>query len=101
MHDFRSANADRDSQDLRTGHSLAESCIKAVAGLFDKSKMEPGRVSNCLNVVTVVEVGSRNRNCRMLSLVQARYCLRKCRAQIGILFAAVASPPTGIHTELL
>src|SRR5260370_3651216 len=100
MHDLRSADTDSDAQHFWIGYPLAQSGVKAGARLLNETEVKSRRIGDCLNVVAIAKVGRRCGNCRVLTLVQTRDSLRKRRAEIGVFFAAVASPPTGIHTEL-
>ena len=65
--------------------------------------MESRRVGDCLDVVMRVQVGIGSGDCRKLSLVQIRDRLGKHEIgiKVGVIgTAAVASPPTGVESEL-
>src|ERR1700739_274636 len=101
VHDLRPTDADGDSQHFRTRRSLAESGVKAGAGLLDKAKVKSSSVRNCLDMVRGVQVVLRCGNCRMLSSSQTRDSLWKRCTQIRVLLASITSPPSRVHTELL
>src|SRR5713101_6547951 len=101
VHDLRPTDTDGDSQHFRTRRSLAESGVKAGAGLLDKTKVKSSSVRDSLDMVRVVQVVLRYRNCWMLSGSQTRDSLWKRCTKIGIFFAAIPSPPSRVHTELL
>src|ERR1700739_3491293 len=107
MHDFGSADTDKDSQNFQTGYFLSEGCVEAGAALFNITKVKARGESDCLDVVTgVVRIAqfiiiSWNRRMAARVFSQTRDCVRESRTEIRLGGAAIASPPAGIHRELL
>src|ERR1700730_12231266 len=102
VHDLRPADADGDAQHFRARYPLTEGGGKTGASLLDETEMKSRSVGNRLDVIRVVQIGCRCGNRGMLSFIQAWDGLREgWRAEIEVFFASVASPPTGIHPQLL
>src|ERR1700732_575323 len=100
VQDFGPADTARNSQYFATRNPLTESSVETRAGLLNKAEVESCRVGDRLNVVMIVKVCLRRRDCRMLPNTQARDCLGKRCTEIGIFLAAIPSPETGIDAQL-
>src|SRR5438132_1006375 len=79
--------------------------VEARATLLNKAKVKSRSESNRFDVVAwvvrVAQFGIVSRNCGMQPSVQTGDCVREGCAEIRVGGAAVASPPAGIHRELL
>ena len=85
-------DTERDLQDFRARHLLAESRVEARTSLLDKAKVKRRRVGDRLDVSCIaVQLGVGSGNCGELTGKQSRERLRVRGAEIRIGCAPVAS----------
>jgi len=95
--DFVAADAEDDFQDFETRRFLSERGVEASATLLDGAEMKSGAVGYDLNVIGVVEIAIVARDERAIDDGKR---LLKRGAEIGIICAAVANEPAGVHSIL-
>ena len=83
-----------DAQHFHAGDPLRERRIEAGATLLDGAEMKSGAVGYDLNVIGVVEIAIVARDERAIDDGKR---LLECGAEIGIICAAVANEPAGVH----
>src|SRR5580693_4069120 len=97
VHDFVSANAEQNLQDLSIGGLLGQDRVEAGSGLLNHSEVKSRRVGNCLDVIFGGEIIVVSWNGWHVHQVDG---LRESGAKVGILGAAITSKPAGIHGEV-
>ena len=101
MHDFRSADAEQDSQHLGVSDSLSQGWVQARTALLDRAEVKARRVGDSLQMAGATEISVGAGYGGVLSDGQRGNRLRKTVAEVWILrTAAVTRPPTGVHREL-
>ena len=74
VHCLGGTDAEQDAQNFRVFCPLSELRVEAGATLLDKAKVEARREGDRLDQISVVCVGIRSGNCRMLPNIQGRNC---------------------------